>query len=572
VNQEGNFEIYLANFEQDFDKHIQELVSENVLSRIWSQDYTLWKPSPVEISNRLGWLNTPKLMKGKVSELSDFAQQIKEENFTTAVLLGMGGSSLAPEVFAKIFGTKDGYLNLHVLDSTDPGAVQEINEKYNLSETLFIVSTKSGGTVETLSFMKYFYNRILSELGNSQAGNHFIAITDPGSELEKVALKLNYRKIFLNDPDIGGRFSALSYFGLVPAALLGLDLESLLDRAVQEVEYDSAGQDRKSPAALLGLIIAKLALNNKDKLTFIMSDKIQSFGSWLEQLIAESTGKEGQGILPVVGEEILNVADYKSDRLFVIIHLKKDKHIKKLIKNFSISGHPTVVIRLDDIYDLGKEFFKWEMATAIAGWCLEINPFDQPDVESAKILARNMVNSYKESGVINTGDPSYLTKALQFFGDISGNNIPEIFEQLIGTVAGEKKSRGKYSYLALQAYLKPDLKTDKFLHQLRTLLQKKYQVATTLGYGPRFLHSTGQLHKGDAGNGIFIQVSADMPNDFDIPDEAGEDVSSISFGILKTAQYLGDFEALKEGNRKVIRIHLEKSVGDGLLHLIDELE
>ncbi|NOQ98345.1 MAG: hypothetical protein GQ561_09285, partial [Calditrichae bacterium] len=396
--------------------------------------------------------------------------------------------------------------------------------------------------------------------------------TDPGSGLEKIAKHLHFRRIFLNDPDIGGRYSVLSYFGLLPAALLGVDLEVLLASAAQEVEYDSPEQEQQSPAAILGLIMGILAKQGRDKLTFIMSEKIQYFGSWVEQLIAESTGKEGRGILPVVGEEILDIRDYTADRIFVFIHLKADKSFEDTIKKFSLSGHPVMVIVLDDIYELGKEFFKWEIATVIAGWSLKINPFDQPNVESAKILARDMVKSYKESGMLKEGDPVYTTNQIQFFGDVAGKSVKEIFSHLIDSKSIDETSDSNRSYIAIQAYIKPDSALNESLHHLRTLLQKKYRLATTVGYGPRFLHSTGQLHKGDAGHGIFIQLSADMPADLDIPDEAGSDTSSISFGILKTAQYLGDFEALKEGNRQVIRIHLGKSAVDNLNHLIHELE
>ena len=572
MNQEGKFQVYLSNYEEIINQSLQELKSENVLSRIWSIDYTLWKSDPREISNRLGWLKSPELMQSKISELSDFSQDIIKEKFTTAVLLGMGGSSLAPEVFRKTFGIKRGYLDLIVLDSTDPGAVNDVYDRCDPSKTLFIVSTKSGGTVETLSFMKYFYNRVLQQLGENRIGKHFVAITDPGSGLEKIAKHLHFRRVFLNDPDIGGRYSVLSYFGLLPAALLGVDLEVLLTRAAQEVEYDSPEQELQSPAAILGLIMGILAKQGRDKLTFIMSEKIQYFGSWVEQLIAESTGKEGRGILPVVGEEILDVRDYTADRIFVFIHLKADKSFEDTIKKFSLSGHPVMVIVLDDIYELGKEFFKWEIATVIAGWSLKINPFDQPNVESAKILARDMVKSYKESGMLKEGDPVYTTNQIQFFGDVAGKSVKEIFSHLIDSKSIDETSDSNRSYIAIQAYIKPDLALNESLHHLRTLLQKKYRLATTVGYGPRFLHSTGQLHKGDAGHGIFIQLSADMPADLDIPDEAGSDTSSISFGILKTAQYLGDFEALKEGNRQVIRIHLGKSAVDNLNRLIHELK
>ncbi|UCF63348.1 MAG: glucose-6-phosphate isomerase [bacterium] len=571
MKKENIFHLYLADYEHRINQSLEKFKSEKVLSRIWSHDYTLWSDSPDEITNRLGWLKSPETMETKLSEIDQFVKELITEGLTTAVLLGMGGSSLAPEVYRKTFGVKPGYLDLTVLDSTDPGAVLQIAEKYDPEKTIYVVSTKSGGTVETLSFMKYFYNLGVKYLGKKRVGKHFVAITDPGSGLGKMANELRFRKIFLNDPNIGGRYSALTFFGLVPAALLGIDLQRLIKSALKEVTSNSPEIGKNSWATLLGVSMAVLAENHRDKLTFILSNKLKYLGVWIEQLIAESTGKAGKGILPVVEEEILDLNEYSQDRQFIFMQLDDEKEYQGLIKNFSLSGHPVCVIVLNDLYDIGKEFFRWELATAIAGWYLKINPFDQPNVEAAKILARDRVKAYQESGLLEEGEPLYQSKKLKIYGNVAGKSIREIVKSLLKEGNTTPDLIQNRSYLSIQAYLKPDLLLEEYLQQLRAHFQKKYKIATTVGYGPRFLHSTGQLHKGDAGNGLFIQLSAHMPDDVEIPEDAGDVKSSISFGILKKTQYLGDFEALKAAGRKLIRIDLGKKPIENIKYLLGEL-
>ena len=533
---------------------LAEIKADRIVARIWAHDHTVWSPDPTEISNRLGWLHSPEVMAEKVAQLQAFADEVRAEGFTHALLLGMGGSSLAPEVFRKTYGVGKGYLDLAVLDSTDPDAILAHADKLDLAKTLFIVSTKSGGTVETFSFFKFFYNRVAELVGREQAGAHFIAITDPGSGLADTAARYNFRATFLTDPNIGGRYSALSYFGLVPAALLGVDLATLLERAQREAcncDGCNCAVDGDNRGAQLGAILGELAKAGRDKATFITSPAVASFGDWVEQLIAESTGKRGVGILPVVGEPVGGPKVYGNDRLFVYLRLDGDATHDAAVDALAAAGHPVVRIHLDDLYDLGGQFLLWEMATAIADYRLGINPFDQPNVEAAKVLARQMVAAYAENGVLPADEPAPLTgEALADF--------------LALAQAGDPATGAGRSYIAVQAYIQPTAQTDAALLALRTKLRETTKLATTVGYGPRFLHSTGQLHKGDGGRGLFIQFTSDPVRDIPIPDEAGSPASSMSFGLLKLAQALGDKAALQAADRRVIRFHLSRDVAGAL--------
>lgn len=514
-----------------------QIQANNIRDRLWQKDHTIWRPDPTEISNRLGWLDLAETMEPEIERITRFAQTVQDQGFTHVLLLGMGGSSLAPELFAKTFGAASG-LQLAIVDTTDPDAILALEHDFPLRTTLFIVATKSGGTVETLSAFKYFYNRIALDLKIDNPGHHFVAITDPGSKLEVLADQLDFRAIFLNDPNIGGRYSVLSHFGLVPAALVGVDVERLLKRAAELAHSDLAIQ--------LGAIMGTAALNGRDKLTLITSPEIASFADWAEQLIAESTGKEGKGILPVVGEALGSPDIYNDDRLFVYLHLPHSTQASAQLAKLEEAGFPAVGIGLRDLYDLGGQFMMWEIATAVAGHILNIQPFDQPNVEAAKILARKMVAAYHETGELPAGEANAPTSdALQQF--------------LAQIQPGD--------YVALQAYIQPTAETDKALQTLRTNIQTSYKVATTVGYGPRFLHSTGQLHKGDSGNGLFIQITSDPQTDISIPDEAGSSESAMTFAVLIRAQALGDGQALLDENRRFIRFHLGNDVVDGLAKL-----
>lgn len=538
----------LGGYQSSVNRSLLEVREKRVMERIWERDYTVWKSEPKEITNRLGWLESPAVMCEHAAHFRAFVDAIKAEGFEQVLLLGMGGSSLAPEVFSKIFGNaKTGLAKgLSVLDSTDPQAVLAAEKSLDLTKTLFIVSTKSGGTVETFSFFKYFYNRVAERVGAEKAGRHFIAITDPGSRLADVAAQYCFRETFLNDPNVGGRYSALTYFGLIPAALVGVDVERLLDRAqVMTCNTDGCNcpVDGNNFGGQLGTVIGELAKAGRDKLTFVLSPKIESFGDWVEQLIAESTGKEGKGILPVVGEPLGSPDVYGDDRVFVYLKLAGDSTHDEKIQALENAGHPVIRLLLDDAYDLGGQFFLWEMATAVAGARLGINPFDQPNVEAAKILARKMVAEFTEKGRLPKSESAPLTAAA----------LKDFLAQA-----------GPGAYIAIQAYIQPTADTDRALLAFRTRLRDSTKLATTLGYGPRFLHSTGQLHKGDAGKGLFIQFSTQPVDDVTIPDEAGKPNWTLTFGKLKTAQALGDAQALRDAGRKVIHFDLGADALAGL--------
>ncbi|MFN2137034.1 MAG: bifunctional transaldolase/phosoglucose isomerase [Candidatus Promineifilaceae bacterium] len=528
---------------------LENIAAENIISRIWAEDYTVWGSEPEEISNRLGWLNIANEMLDNIDRLEAFVSELRENGYTDVVLLGMGGSSLAPELFGKVFGTAEGYLNLTVIDSTDPTAILNASSGLDLEKTLFVVATKSGGTAETMSLFKYFYNQVVDALGQEEAGRHFVAITDGGSKLETLAGQFHFRELFLNNPNIGGRYSALSYFGLVPAALIGVDTRRLLNEArIAACNAGGEGCEPGSPnvAAVLGAVIGELAKQGRDKLTLIISPDAAAFGEWVEQLIAESTGKNGTGILPVVGEAVDGPEVFGEDRLFVYLRLDGDDTFDAQVDALEADGQPVVRLALSDLYELGRQFLLWELATAVAGRQMGIQPFNQPNVEAAKVQARQMIAAYKETGT--------LPKA-----EVMAPDPGALQEFLAGAEAGD--------YIAVQAYIPPTRQTDESLGVLREWLRNHTGLAATVGYGPRFLHSTGQLHKGDAGNGWFIQLTADMPVDLPIPDEAGKDASSISFGLLKTAQALGDAAALREAGRPLIHFDLGADIDAGIAAL-----
>jgi glucose-6-phosphate isomerase len=547
----------IGPYQQNLEAALSQMEKQRIVPRIWEHDYNVWSPDPREISNRLGWLEVAQQIRAEVSNLDSFVNQVRADGFTHALLLGMGGSSLAPEVFRKTFDVSEGYLELTVLDSTVPGEVLQHTTSTDLRHTLIIVSTKSGGTIETLSFFKYFYNLLLAQVGESNAGEHFVAITDPGSKLVEIAQEFQFRELFLNESTIGGRYSALSYFGLVPAALIGVDLALLLERANQAADA-CRGEATiwENPAARLGALLGELQKVGRDKLTLVLSPSILSFGDWIEQLLAESTGKDGKGILPVVGEPLGRSHDYAGDRIFVSIQLEGEPFGNQLQGELLEAGHPFFFMHLEDRYDLGGQFFIWELATAIAGHRMGINPFNQPNVEAAKDLARQVIASYQEQGVLELDSPSPMEaeKLRDFLGYAN---------------LDEPNSSSPRSYLALQAYLQASERIDRDLEQLRTQIRGKTRMATTSGYGPRYLHSTGQLHKGDAGNGLFIQLTAANDREVAIPDRAGADDSTVGFGLLNDAQAMGDRQALRRGGRQVIRFDLGSNLEAGLGRLIE---
>ncbi len=533
----GTFAPAVAETAARFDK-------DQILARIARGDYTVWKPDPTEIANRLGWLTIADRMRSELPDIERLVDDVRAAGYTDALLLGMGGSSLAPEVFRRTFGVADGYLDLAVLDSTDPGAVVAHARRLDPERTLFIVSTKSGGTVETFSFFRYFYRWTVRALGAAAAGAHFIAITDPGSELVNVATRYAFRRTFLNDPNIGGRYSALSHFGLVPAALIGADLPRLLDRA-------TAAEHETAPAAKLGVILGELATRAVDKVTFALSPSIGAFATWAEQLLAESTGKEGKGIVPIADEPLGAPEVYGKDRVFVHLRVGTDTTHDAALDALRGAGHPVVRFDLATPYDIGSQFFLWELATAIVGWRLGINPFDQPNVEAAKVLARQMVKTYESTGALPTLAPTAQGDGLTVY--VAGAAPPKA-GSAPDLVRGFLEQVKPGDYVALQAWIEPTVIATAALQELRVAIRDRYRVATTVGYGPRFLHSTGQLHKGDGGHGVFLQMVTPAPaTDVPIPDSADSDASHMTFGVLKVAQALGDRQALLDRGRRVLR-------------------
>ncbi|OGP59660.1 MAG: hypothetical protein A2V65_02445 [Deltaproteobacteria bacterium RBG_13_49_15] len=528
------------------------------MERIWACDHTVWKDDPEEITNRLGWLQSPEKMRDNLDNITAFVETARRMDFRRALLLGMGGSSLAPEVFRAIFGKKAGYPDLNVIDTTHPDVIIDWTHRVRNEKTLFIVSTKSGATVETLSLMKHFYNLLLNDQGKEAAGSHFIAITDPESPLTKEADRLGFLKVFKADPEIGGRYSVISHFGLVPAALIGMNPELILEKARTMI------RNGEKTALHLGVSMGELALSGKDKLTLILSRKIEPFSAWVEQLIAESTGKEGKGIVPVTGEIVGPPQVYDNDRLFVHVRLKNDRSQDDMMDTLVKAGYPLIRINIDEPYDLCGEFLRWEMATAVAGAHMRINPFDQPNVESAKRAAKQILRAYREKGVFPESQPDSESGGVLIHSPYGGGSLKDVFKRFFSFIQPGKDKNSYRSYVSIQAYIKPDSKTDKALQAFRQRIRNRFHVAVTIGYGPRFLHSTGQLHKGDAGHGLFIQLTSEVKQDLPIPDKAGESGSGVTFGILKSAQALGDRQALIDAGRKVIRFHLKTDISEAM--------
>jgi len=556
------------------DHAMAQMREQRIVERILDRDHTVWKPQPDEIVNRLGWLDSPAVMAEEVEGIDAFVDSVRSAGFTHALLLGMGGSSLAPEVFRRVFGVADGFLDVRILDSTDPAAISKSFGASDPASTLYLPATKSGGTVETLSLLRYAYRQAIDALGPT-APDHFVAITDPGSGLADLATRLNFRHVFLNDPDIGGRYSALSMFGLVPAALCGIDIRALLQSAEGAVD-ELKSLCVAAPSVLLGTLLGCAALHGRDKLTLAASPTLEPMGVWIEQLIAESTGKQGHGIVPIEGEPVVPAPTYGADRLFVVSRLASEAVDEDHLQTLEHSGHPMARINIGSTAELGAELLRWEVATVIAGHLLQINPFDQPDVESAKIQARSMVSSYLEQGSLPPTPTTFTDQGISVSTDLNSTvlaatTIKGILQYILESAA-DAENADSSSYLAFQAYLPPSPTTHEALLQLRHGFLRINGQATTAGYGPRFLHSTGQLHKGDAGKGLFVQITCDDAIDLDIPDEAEADSSSMSFGVLIKAQAMGDAEALIQGGRRVIRLHLGAGIEPGLRTLCSSID
>ncbi len=537
--------VYLGQLQGGVDAALQKLDEQDFAARVWKKDPAAWKkdaPTQAKISNRLGWLEVAQFIQSKEGDLQALADTIKAEGYRHVVLLGMGGSSLGPEVLRQTFGRVEGSPELIVVDTTDPAVILETERKVDLAHTLFIVSSKSGTTTEPNTFMAYYYDKVKAVKG-TEVGQSFIAITDPGSSLEKHGRDHNFREIFLNPPDIGGRYSVLSYFGMVPAALAGYDLHTLLDRAVGMAEScHKPGMD--NPGLHLGAIMGAAALAGRDKTTILVSKEISSYGLWAEQLIAESTGKESRGIVPVAGETLGGSEVYSPDRLFVALSMAnaKDVTMEAGLKRLEEAGHPVVRLYLSDLFDIAAEFFRWEFAIPVAGALIDINPFDEPNVTESKDNTKRLLGDFVSKGELPKPTLEQGASGLAAaFGQPGGSDMASALQEFFRAVRPG-------DYVAFMAYSPLTPENDAALQKMRTAVQARLKVATTVGYGPRFLHSTGQLHKGGAANGVFVQIITADLEDAPIPDEP------YSFSILKQAQALGDFESLRSHGRRVVSL------------------
>ncbi|MFQ5682914.1 MAG: bifunctional transaldolase/phosoglucose isomerase [Candidatus Binatia bacterium] len=542
----------LASYQSRVEHRRRQLEAAKFGCRLSKKDPTLWFSKPVaEVTDRLGWLTLPETMQEQLEDLKALAEQVKAEGMRHVVLLGMGGSSLAPEVFQTTFGNAPGYPELIVLDSTHPDSVRAVKARIRLDRSLFLVSSKSGTTTETLSFFRYFWHEV-AQL-TDQTGHHFVAVTDPGTPLEGLARERGFRCSFKATADVGGRYSALTVFGLVPAALIGVDVRRVLDQAWRMSEASAfCVQEADNPCLALAASLGELTLAGRDKVTFVSSASLAAFPSWIEQLIAESTGKEGKGIVPVVDEPLGSPELYGSDRFFVHLHMEgdEDRKIHEQLASLESAGHPVARISLTDQYDLGQEFFRWEVAVAIAGAMLGIHPFNQPDVQLAKDLATKAMNKKPRTGAkLGSGGAEAE--------EVAGSDQTAL-EQSAAAWLGESRAG---DYVAVQAYLSPKPEVRALLKRIREVLGSRLHLATTVGYGPRFLHSTGQLHKGGPNKALVLQLVDSPVDDLKVPE------TDYTFGSLIQAQALGDYQALKQRGRRLLRVNLGTDVGGGLTHL-----
>jgi transaldolase/glucose-6-phosphate isomerase len=543
---------------------VREADKGDVVRRIWHKDAALWKEDESHqkiIKNSLGWLVVPDTMIGVEDELLAFAARVRDEgSFDHVMLCGMGGSSLCPEVLRQTFGRQQGFPELLVLDSTDPDVLAEFSGKIDVTRCLFVIASKSGTTTEPLSFYRYWYDQVGRRKENP--GENFVAVTDPGTLMERMATEDRFRRIFLNPSDIGGRYSALSYFGMVPAALMGLDVRKLLDRAERIVHAcASVVPAADNPGARLGAILGECAKAGRDKLTIVADAKVSALGLWIEQLVAESTGKEGKGILPVAGEPLGAPAVYGNDRLFVSVALGRlEGETETKLKALEAAGHPVVYRTLTDLYDLGEEFFLWEFATAFAGWRLGINPFDQPNVQESKDATKELLEKFTAEGKLEEQTVLASDGVLTVYAD--ERTRAELSAASVSEALGAHLARVKPGdYVALLDYVEETPEIEATLQSIRTRLRDATRCATTTGYGPRFLHSTGQLHKGGPDTGVFIQITAGDHTDLPIPGQ------SYTFSVLKQAQALGDFRSLSTRGRRAVRVDLGADALAGLKRL-----
>ncbi len=521
---------------------LHDLQEREIAARIWRKDHTVWKSDPTEIADRLGWLDITEDMRLRLPELQRFASEVRAQGFAHVVLLGMGGTSLGPEVLRQTFGPAPGCPELVVLDSTLPDRVQAVSEAVDPARTLFLVSSKSGATTETICLYRYFRELVDRCVGRPTAGSRFVAITDAGTPLDRLARDEGLRRSFLNPPDVGGRYSVLSYFGLVPSVLTGVDVAALLDRADEMRDQCGLSTPAHDPGTWLGAAIGTLARQGRDKVTIVTSPSVSSFGLWVEQMLAESTGKENKGVVPVESEPLADPASYGSDRFFVHLRLSGDDNsaVDAAVARIESAGMPVLRLELRDKHDLGAEFFRWEFATAVAGSILGIHPFDQPDVQVAKDQTSQVLSEYQETG-----------------------RLPAVEVRTSLSALLEEAHAG--DYLAILAYLPEDPEVRQALREIRQQVLERCSIASTVGFGPRYLHSTGQLHKGGPDTGVYLHLTADPCADMPVPGEP------FTFSVLFQAQALGDLRTLQSLGRRVAHLHLGQDVATSLRRLAREL-
>jgi transaldolase/glucose-6-phosphate isomerase len=565
-----------ADIEGAVKKNVSDWRAIGKVTRLWNGDASLWTGE--DEAKWLGWLNITDEQLAHSAELKAFANEVKSEGFSDILLLGMGGSSLCPEVLSLTYPQTPGFPRLHILDSTDPAQIRSVEKKINLAKTLFIVSSKSGSTLEPNIYKQYFFERVQQAVGADKAGSRFIAITDPGSKMQQVAERDHFRHIFYGLPSIGGRYSALSNFGMIPAAAMGMDTDKFLRRTKEMVEAcKPVTPIEKNPGVMLGLILGSAAKLGRDKITLITSPGIADLGAWLEQLIAESTGKLGKGIIPVDRETPGAPDVYGKDRIFAYLRLggASDAAQDAAVAALEKAGQPVIRINLADTYNLGQEFFRWEIATAVAGSILGINAFNQPDVEASKIVTKQLTSEYETKGSLRAEKPIVEETGIKLFTD--EKNAADLAKAAVGKASNGNSSDdalnnylrahlvrlGSNDYFALLAYIEMNAEHESLLQTLRMLVRNRKRVATCLGFGPRFLHSTGQAYKGGPNSGVFLQITCDDSHDLPVPGQ------KYTFGIVKAAQARGDFQVLADRKRRALRVHLGSDVKAGLTKLTD---
>jgi len=552
-----------ADLEAAVKGEIQAWQEAGKVRRLWERDASLW--TGTDEASWLGWLGLPEEEIAQLDHLKGAQEDARAGSFDHVLLLGMGGSSLCPEVLRMTFGRVAGFPELHVLDSTDPAQIRAVERRLDPAKTLFIVSSKSGTTLEPNIFKDYFFDRVRRAVGEESAGSHFIAITDPRSKLHQVAETAKFRHVYLGVPSVGGRYSALSDFGMVPGAIMGLDVEHFLRRAAEmAVACSAAVPVADNPGATLGIVMGVLAWRGRDKVTLIASPGIHDLGAWLEQLLAESTGKEGRGIVPVDREPSGDTAVYGADRLFVYLRLEPspDLHQDEHVAALERAGHPVVRIRVGHRYDLGQEFFRWEFATAVAGSIIGIDAFNQPDVEASKVATRKLTEQYERAGMLAPEAPILEGDGLRLYADELNvaqlMAVPGARSSIVGALRAHFERLRRGDYAAFLAYIEMSEAHEQTLQAMRRMVRDGKHVATCLGFGPRFLHSTGQAYKGGPNSGVFLQITCDDAVDLAVPGQ------KLTFGVVKAAQARGDFQVLAERQRRALRVHLGKDVAAGL--------